>query len=100
MIGGAAAYETAVVLKASELLPAEQLQGPCHRVREQVATDGFMAHFQIDTDFGTFEATGVPQVRNRIAEAEAILEQRERTREARNSAELPFDAAAGERLAS
>ncbi len=72
MISGAAAFETAVMLKASDLLPAEQLQGPSHRVREQVATDGFMAHFEIDTDFGTFEAVGVPQVRNRIAEAEAI----------------------------
>jgi hypothetical protein len=72
MIGTAAAYETAVILKASDLLPAEQLQGSCHRVREQVATDGFMAHFEIDTDFGTFEAVGVPQVRNRIVETEAI----------------------------
>jgi hypothetical protein len=31
-----------------------------------------MAHFKIDTDFGTFEAVGVPQLRNRIVEAEAI----------------------------
>jgi hypothetical protein len=37
-----------------------------------VATDGFMAHFKIDTDFGTFEAVGVPQVKNRIVEAEAV----------------------------
>ncbi len=72
MIGSATAFETAVMLKTSDLLPAEQLQGPSHRVREQVATDGFMAHFEIDTDFGTFGAVGVPQVRNRIAEAEAI----------------------------
>ncbi len=42
----------------------------------------------------------LPITRDYIAEAEAILEQRERTREARNSAELPFDAAVGERLAS
>ena len=72
LITSAAAYENAVMLKAADLLPAEQLQGPCHRVREQVATDGFMAHFEIDTDFGTFEAVGVPQVRRRIVEAEAI----------------------------
>jgi hypothetical protein len=72
MIGSAAAFETAVMLKASDLLPTDQLQGSSHRVREQVATDGFMAHFEIDTDFGTFEAVGVPQVRNRITEADAI----------------------------
>ena len=67
-----AAFETGVVLEAASLLPAEQLRGPSHRVREQVVTDGFMAHFEIDTDFGTFEAVGVPQVAQRIAEADAI----------------------------
>ena len=68
----ASAYETGVVLRAAELLPAEWLQGPSHRVREQVVTDGFMAHFEVDTDFGTFKAVGVPQVRERVAEAAAI----------------------------
>ena len=67
-----AAYETAVMLDASQVLPADQLQGPCHRVRDQVFTDGFMAHFTIDTDFGTFSAVGVPQVQQRISETEAI----------------------------
>ena len=67
-----AAFETAVELNASELLPAELLRGPSHRVRDQVVTDGFMAHFEIDTDFGTFEAVGVPQVERRIVEANAI----------------------------
>jgi cyclopropane-fatty-acyl-phospholipid synthase len=42
----------------------------------------------------------LPITRDYIAETEAILEQRERAREARNSVELPFDVAAGERLAS
>lgn len=67
-----AAFETAVVLNASDLLPADLLRGTSFRVRDQVVTDGFLAHFQIDTDFGTFEAMGVPQVKRRIAEAEAI----------------------------
>jgi hypothetical protein len=67
-----AAYESGVLLKSAELLPAELLRGPTFRVREQVATDGFMAHFEIDTDFGTFTAIGVPQAKRRIAECEAI----------------------------
>jgi len=67
-----AAYETGVVLPAAELLPAELLRGPSYRVRDQVVTDGFMAHFDIDSDFGTFRAIGVPQARQRIAECEAI----------------------------
>ncbi len=37
LITSAAAYEDAVMLKAADLLPAEQLQGPCHRVRDRVA---------------------------------------------------------------
>jgi hypothetical protein len=67
-----AAYETGVMLDAAGLLPADQLRGPSHRVRARVPTDGFMAHFEIDTDFGTFRATGVPQAKARIAEAAAI----------------------------
>lgn len=67
-----AAYETGVMLDAAGLLPADLLRGPSHRVRAQVPTDGFMAHFEIDTDFGTFRAIGVPQAKARIAEATAI----------------------------
>ncbi len=65
-------HETAVVLNAADLLPADLLRGTSHRVREQVVTDGFMAHFEIDSDFGTFEAVGVPQVATRVAEINAI----------------------------
>lgn len=67
-----AAFETGVLLNAADLLPADQLRGPSYRVRDQVATDGFMAHFEIDSDFGTFTAIGLPQAKRRIAECEAI----------------------------
>ena len=65
-------FEQGVLLRAADLLPADLLHGPSHRVRAQVVTDGFMAHFEIDSDFGIFEASGVPQVRQRIVEIEAI----------------------------
>jgi hypothetical protein len=65
-------YEGGVLLNASDLLPADLLRGESHRVRDHVATDGFLAHFQIDSDFGTFEAIGVPQAKSRIAEIRAI----------------------------
>ena len=65
-------FETGVLLRASDLLPDKLLQGPFHRVREQVETDGYMAYFQIDTDFGTLQAIGIPQVATRIAETGAI----------------------------
>ena len=67
-----AAFEQGVLLKAADLLPADLLRGPSYRVRDQVATDGYMAHFEIDSDFGTFEAIGVPQAKVCIAEVEAI----------------------------
>lgn len=67
-----ASFENPVVLRAPDLIPADWMQGPSHRVREQVVTDGFMAHFTIDTDFGSFEAAGVPEVRRRIVETNAI----------------------------
>lgn len=61
-----------VVLQASQLLPAGLLRGESYRVRDRVVTDGFMAHFTIDSDFGTFEAVGVPQAKKRIGEVAAI----------------------------
>lgn len=67
-----APFEKGVLLNASDLLPAELLRGDSHRVRDHVATDGYMAHFEIDSDFGTFDAIGVPQAKRRIAEIGAI----------------------------
>jgi hypothetical protein len=37
-----------------------------------VPTDGYMAHFTIDSDFGTFRCAGVDQARQRIHEVGAI----------------------------
>lgn len=65
-------YESGVLLNTTDLLPAELLRGASHRVRDQVATDGFLAHFEIDSDFGTFTAVGVPEARRTIAEFDAI----------------------------
>src|SRR6478735_7763436 len=67
-----ASFEQGVELKAANLLPAESLRGSSYRVRDQAPTDGYLAYFTIDSDFGTFEAVGVPQAKKRIVEAEAI----------------------------
>ena len=67
-----AAFEQGMVMKASDLLPGDTLHGSSYRVRDQVVTDGFMAHFEMDSDFGTFTATGVPQLRKCMVEVEAI----------------------------
>ena len=67
-----ATYEQGVLLDASSLLPPELVRGTSYRVRTQVPTDGYLAHFQIDSDFGAFDAIGVPQALQRIREMEAI----------------------------
>lgn len=91
-------FEQGVVLQASSLLPADLLRGPSHRVRDQVVTDGYMAHFTIDTDFGSFEAIGVPQVARRITEANAIRKLAETSKSdlfaegMKRSIEQPIDA--------
>lgn len=66
------AYEIPPVLSASKLLPADEMQGPHHRVRESAPSDGYMTHFTIDSDFGVFSCVGERQVGQRIQEIAAI----------------------------
>ncbi len=93
-----AGYESGVLLNASVLLPADLLRGESHRVRDHVATDGYLAHFEIDSDFGTFDAIGVPQAKRRIAEIAAIKKLVETSKGdlfaegLRRSVEQPIDA--------
>jgi len=65
-------WEAPVVLPASQLLPPADLAGPSFRVREQVPTDGYLAHFTIDSDFGVFTPAGVPAAQRCVREIEAI----------------------------
>ena len=65
-------FEKSVIVPAADLLGPAALRGTTYRVRDAAATDGYRAYFKVDTDFGTFDAIGVPQARQRIAEVEAI----------------------------
>jgi hypothetical protein len=64
-------YEAPAVLSAAAML-GEDAAGPSHRVREMVPTDGYMAHYTIDSDFGEFECIGTAQAKTRIKELGAI----------------------------
>lgn len=64
-------FESPAVLSASALLGAD-VAGPAHRVRELVPTDGYMAHFTIDSDYGDMEVIGAELTRVRIHELQAI----------------------------
>ncbi|MCZ6586852.1 MAG: hypothetical protein O7B24_02800, partial [Alphaproteobacteria bacterium] len=62
---------------ASQLLPADLISGPYHKVREQVVSYGYMHHFKIDSQFGLFEATGDGALRKLVIEIYAIASLKE-----------------------
>ena len=70
-LAGAADFEAPCVLSAARLLGAT-VAGPAYRVREAVPTDGYMAHFTIDSDYGEFRCIGTVQAQARIREMDAI----------------------------
>ncbi len=65
-------FEVPANRKASEILPAELIQGPHYRVQDTVVSYGYMHHWTVDTDFGTFEATGDGALRKLIREVYAV----------------------------
>ncbi|MCH9648433.1 MAG: hypothetical protein K0U98_09350 [Deltaproteobacteria bacterium] len=67
-------FEPAPVLAASEILPADLLKGPHHKVEERVPSDGIMLTFQITSDFGEFSAIGQPLLAERVREVRALAE--------------------------
>ncbi len=68
----AAQFEVPANRKAAEVLPAELLKGPNYQVRETVVSYGYMHHWTVDSDFGTFEVTGDGAMRALIREIYAI----------------------------
>lgn len=70
--GALSGFETAAMFRASEILPQPILAGPFHRVREYAEADGYLIHFTVDSDFGIYQCTGVPELQRRIGEIEAI----------------------------
>lgn len=65
-------YEELPELKASEILRENILNGPYHKVREEVIPSSGANHYSIDSDFGVFEADGSEMLVRRIGEINAI----------------------------
>ena len=63
--------------QASQILPANLISGPYHKVRETVVSYGYMHHFKIDSQFGLFEATGDGALRKLVNEIYAIASLKE-----------------------
>lgn len=67
-----AAYEMPPTLPASDLIPRTLMTGPHHRVDEQVATDGFLTHASISSEFGEFKAVGPGRLEVLVHEIETL----------------------------
>ena len=94
-------YESAPTFKAADILKAEVLSGPNHRVLENVATFQGRNRYTIETPWGYFSAEGDRMLMARIAEARAIgeLENVSRTDEYKEglkaAAKTPLNAVRG-----
>jgi len=63
--------------KASSILPAQMIAGDHYKVRDDVAADGFMYLYTVDSDYGLFQPTGNHAVNKLIPEIKAITALRE-----------------------
>jgi hypothetical protein len=66
------------VLSARYLLPPDLLAGPRFRVDDRVPTDGYMGHYTLRSEVGTFTVVSRDLLKIRIAEL-AVIEQLEAT---------------------
>ena len=73
-------YEELPQLKASEILRENILNGPYHKVREEVTPSSGANHFSIYSDFGAFEAEGNEMLVRRIGEINALAKLKEVSR--------------------
>jgi len=76
----AAGYEPPPVQMARDILPPELRSGPGWKVQEKVPSDGLDTVFTIESDVGTFEARGRPELEIRVAEVRALRELRRTSR--------------------
>src|SRR5262249_15235569 len=74
VVAGAADYEIHTNRKVAEVLPPELAKGPHYTVRDPVVTDGYMYHYQLESDYGPFEVTGTGALRKLAHEIWAIGE--------------------------
>jgi len=68
----ASGYETEPVLNAKDLAAADLLKGPHFTVNPKVPVKGFMERFTIQSQYGTFLASGQRMLSIRVNEVEAL----------------------------
>ena len=70
----ASEFEQPPVLKAKDLAPNLKLSADRYRVEDRVPTDGLLATFTIESDFGEMKATGPGMLEIRLQEIKALEE--------------------------
>ena len=89
-------FEVPANRRASEILPANVISGPHYRIQESVVSYGYLHTWTVDSDFGTFHATGDGALRKLLKEIRAIAALRKiKTSDAivrslKNAAKSPF----------
>jgi len=67
-------YERAEDLRASDILPAEQVSGAHFSVDERVESDGYLNYYTIRSDYGVFEAASTAMLHVRLHEIRALAQ--------------------------
>jgi hypothetical protein len=65
-------YEVGTDTSAAKILPASAIAGPHYKIRDKVVSDGFLYTYTIDSDFGTFQATGNYALQKIVNEVQVI----------------------------
>ena len=65
-------FEEASTLSAREVLPPELVKGPHHQIADDVANDGYLNTYTLESTFGNFTLRGEDLLRVRVAELEAL----------------------------
>ncbi len=71
------AEETPVTFETKNVLPDNLIHGPHYTVAPEVQADGFMYYFQVNSDYGDFDAYGISELKERIDDLKEIKKLKE-----------------------
>ena len=71
-VAAAENFEPVREFNASDILPANDLSGPNHKVEKKVYDDGYLYHYTINSPFGTVKAVSTATLFKRIKELNAV----------------------------
>lgn len=74
LASAAGPYESVGPLRAADVLPTALQASDTHRVSDEVANDGFMNRYEINSRFGSLQAHSTAELRKRVTELAAAQE--------------------------